>query len=405
MDSLKFDAASLEAEFKTLAAATNQKVGALIHPARLADLRPTRRDRASIICSRCWARRACSRGLNGRRSSSPRPPREPMAPVPTANVDLRPLTTGELIDRGFTLYRRNFAGLLLLALLSQGGPLLVQVLSNVMHLVPTREEMSTLSAGAIFLKLSLVFMLLIAAQVVEFCLSVVMTFYVADIYLGREPSVAASFRRFSGKLPCAVWTCLLIRVFYVLTLIFPFLAEIVLVLWFSFRPPESFGAYILFFGAAGLLAIASLVPVLIVAMRLMVTVPVLALEGNGGWRGCKRSSTLVRHDPGLGFFYWGETRLSLLLLPLFVIQIMTSSITSLPLIIAQADEFIRNGSATAVTSPSDVVLVGSQILTYLTSALVLPLYTIAVLLFYFDVRIRSEGFDLEYMAQKLETVA
>jgi hypothetical protein len=32
-------------------------------------------------------------------------------------VDLRPLSTSELIDRGFTLYRQNFAGLFLLALL------------------------------------------------------------------------------------------------------------------------------------------------------------------------------------------------------------------------------------------------------------------------------------------------
>jgi len=36
IDPLKFDAATLEGEFKTLAAATSQKTGALVHPARLA---------------------------------------------------------------------------------------------------------------------------------------------------------------------------------------------------------------------------------------------------------------------------------------------------------------------------------------------------------------------------------
>jgi glutamyl/glutaminyl-tRNA synthetase len=36
IDPLNFNAAALEAEFKTLAAQTNQKLGALIHPARLA---------------------------------------------------------------------------------------------------------------------------------------------------------------------------------------------------------------------------------------------------------------------------------------------------------------------------------------------------------------------------------
>jgi glutamyl/glutaminyl-tRNA synthetase len=36
IDPHKFDALALEAEFKTLAAATGQKTGALVHPARLA---------------------------------------------------------------------------------------------------------------------------------------------------------------------------------------------------------------------------------------------------------------------------------------------------------------------------------------------------------------------------------
>jgi glutamyl/glutaminyl-tRNA synthetase len=36
LDAANFTAAGLETEFKTLAAATGQKVGALIHPARLA---------------------------------------------------------------------------------------------------------------------------------------------------------------------------------------------------------------------------------------------------------------------------------------------------------------------------------------------------------------------------------
>jgi hypothetical protein len=328
-----------------------------------------------------------------------------MAPeAPPTVIDLRPLTTSELIDRGFTLYRQNFAGLLLLALLSQAGPLLAQVLTTVLHLVPTQDEM-LVAPQRIVVKLVFFLGILVLTQLIVFGFSVVITFYVADVYLGRVPSVTSSFRRFGGKLFGTAWTCVLNRVFYLLTAIFPILAEIVLVLGYQFLPPRSFGSFVVFIGASAVLVVASLVPVLVVAMRLMLTVPVLALEGWSGWKACRRSSALVRFDPGLGFFYWGETRLSLLLLPLFVIQVLTSTLTSLPMILAQAHEMIRHGTATAVTNPSDVVVVGSQIMTYLAGALILPLYTIAVTLFYYDVRIRREGFDLEFLAGRLETAS
>jgi hypothetical protein len=48
-------------------------------------------------------------------------------------------------------------------------------------------------------------------------------------------------------------------------------------------------------------------------------------------------------------------------------------------------------------------LIVSQILVLLSGSLLLPLYIIATTLFYYDVRIRREGFDLEFMARQLET--
>src|SRR5271169_2510740 len=59
-----------------------------------------------------------------------------------APADLRPLTTSELIDRGFTLYRAHFAGFLLLALLCQTAPLLGQLLLTALNLNPTQEELT-----------------------------------------------------------------------------------------------------------------------------------------------------------------------------------------------------------------------------------------------------------------------
>ena len=328
-----------------------------------------------------------------------------MAPeAPSHEPDLRPLTTGELIDRGFTLYRQNFAGLLLLALLSQAAPLLVQVLTSNLHLMPTQNAMVR-PTGRLFLDFGLFFLILLLSQLVSFGFEVIMTYYVAEAYLGRVPSVKEGFRRWAGCWLSSIWTCVLNRIFYALTLIFPILALVALEAWYLLAPPGSFAGLSLFLGGTLVLTVLSLVPPLIVFMRLMVTVPVLAMEGLSGWAACRRSSTLVRYDPKLGFFYWGETRLSLLLLPLFVIQLLTSTLTAVPMIISQINDSVRHGTATALANPSDAVVVGSQILTYLAGALILPLYTIAVTLFYYDVRIRREGFDLEFLAGRLEESA
>jgi hypothetical protein len=194
----------------------------------------------------------------------------------------------------------------------------------------------------------------------------------------------------------------LVLFFYAVTLIFPFLAMVAIGVWYMVAPPASFGGLTLFLLGTVALLVLSLAPALVVFMRLMVTVPVLALEGLSGWLACRRSSTLVQYDPKLGFFYWGETRLSLLLLPLFIIQLLVATLTSVPMIVAQINEAVRHGTATVLTNPPDAVVVGSQILTYLAGALILPLYAIAVTLFYYDVRIRREGFDLEFLASRLE---
>jgi hypothetical protein len=325
-----------------------------------------------------------------------------MAPeASAAEIDLRPLTTSELIDRGFSLYRRNFAGLLLLALLSQVAPLLVQVLTSLLHLFPTQADLAAASAhtiGNVFLFFAIVFV----AQLIGFGFEVVMTFYVADAYLGKIPSLGASFGRMKGLVVKSIWTCVLNRIFYVLTLLVPSVAIIAVEAWYLLSPPASFTSFVVYASIAAVLLVLSLVPVLIVFMRLMTTVPVLALERLGGWAACRRSSGLVRYDPGLGFFYWGETRLSLLLLPLFVIELLTYSLTSVPMVLSQINDAVRHGTAAQFAAQSDAVMVGSQVLTYLAGALILPLYTIAVTLFYYDVRIRREGFDLEFLAGRLE---
>jgi hypothetical protein len=321
-------------------------------------------------------------------------------PASAAPVDLRPLTTSELIDRGFGLYRAHFAGLLLLALLCQSAPLLGQILATAFRLNPTQNELLD-NPAMFFSKTGVIGVIALIAQVVVFCFEVVITFYIADAYLGKIPSVKESFRKFGACVVSSLWTCVLNRILIALTFFFPIGAAAASYLYLLLHPPLTLLPLVVFCGVAGLLFIASIAPVLLVLMRLMITIPALALEGLSGWKAIRRSASLVRYDPGLGFLYWGEMRLSFLLLPPFIIELLILVLTSLPLTLHHVGEIIRHGSNGQIAPPPDSIMILSQILTFLAGSLILPLYSIAAVLFYYDIRIRREGFDLEFMAGQL----
>jgi len=335
-------------------------------------------------------------GLSSLTEISPAPP----PGAPRTQVDLRPLTTSELIDRGFALYRAHFAGFLLLALLCQSAPLLGQIVVTALKLNPTQNDLVA-TPGTFFAKVGVITAITLIAQIIVFCFDVVITFYIADAYLGKIPSLKESFRKFSARIFSSVWTCVLNRILIGLTFFFPAVAFIAIYLYALFYPPLTFFPILIFAGFALLLFVAAVAPVLVVFMRLMVTVPALALEGASGWKAIKRSTALVRYDPGLGLFYWGEMRLSFLLLPLFAIELLIFSLTSLPVTLHQFSELMRHGSSGQVASPPDSIMILSQILTFLAVSLILPLYSIATTLFYYDIRIRREGFDLEFMAAQM----
>jgi membrane-anchored glycerophosphoryl diester phosphodiesterase (GDPDase) len=230
-----------------------------------------------------------------------------------------------------------------------------------------------------------------------------MTLYIADVYLGKIPSVKESLRGFGRCVLSSIWTCILNRILIGATFIFPAAALFAIYLYALFQPPLTWAPLFIFGAVSTLLLIASIAPVLVVFMRLMVTVPALAIEGRSGLQAIQRSSDLVRYDPRQGIFYWGEMRLSFLLLPLFVIELLILSLTSLPVTVHQIGELMRHGSTGQMSAPPDSIMIVSQILTFLAGSLILPLYSIATTLFYYDIRIRREGFDLEWLAAHPET--
>ena len=98
------------------------------------------------------------------------------------------------------------------------------------------------------------------------------------------------------KWALSLWTYLLTLLLIGSTFFFPLVAGITAAL-LAFFPPMDIVHLFLSFGVDLVLLVASLIPVLIVFMRLWLTIPSVALEGLSGWKAVKRSSTYVQYDP------------------------------------------------------------------------------------------------------------
>jgi len=171
-----------------------------------------------------------------------------------SGVDLRPLTTSELIDRGFSLYRAHFAGFLLLALLCQSAPLLGDILVTTFKLRPTPRELLEIPPS-LFSKMGVVLALFFAGQLVGFCFKVILTFFIADAYLGKIPSVKESLRKFKSRLIPSIWTCVLNRIVIGLICLLPITVFVGAYFYALFHPAMPPFALVLFCGVAGVLLV------------------------------------------------------------------------------------------------------------------------------------------------------
>lgn len=111
-----------------------------------------------------------------------------------AELALRPLTIGEILDMSFTLYRRQFATLLVIAIVTTGIPLVLQIFM--------------LSSGGYFQNL----ILLLVYLVLSVCMSALATaaavHVVSESYLGRSLGTGEAFHRAMPMLLSVILTSL-----------------------------------------------------------------------------------------------------------------------------------------------------------------------------------------------------
>jgi hypothetical protein len=250
-------------------------------------------------------------------------------------LDLRPLTLGEILDRTFTLYRRHF-------LLFIGIAAIPTILQLGINLANTFYKSSTAPGMAILAFAGL-------ATVIVYMIAYLMSqgatiFAVTDLYLGRTTTIGQSMSRIWGNVGA---------VFGVL-----FLNGIVIFL----------------------ACLALVIPGIYVACRLLVCVPAALIEDRGPRDSLSRSWELTRDYAGRAFVIF------LLYFALsFGLGLLVSAPFSILTTVANTPEAVRMWNML------------EQIGTSIGEVLVTPILLIATAIYYFDLRVRKEGFDLQIM--------
>jgi hypothetical protein len=260
---------------------------------------------------------------------------------------LRPLTTGELLDKTFSLYRQNFmlffgiAGLPQLVLF-----LFITVSAFFVGAGAGRVGVNALiGAGAIFV-LGYAVCSMIAGAITQ----AATTYAVSALYLEQPTSMANSFSLAKGRMLAVI------------------------------------GVTICFGIALGIGFMLLLIPGVLVLMWYSLAVPASVVENLGVTRAFDRSSKLSKGNGGriLGVY---SLLVILAVVTSFVVQYLIALVL-VPLKGAPGLQGVLSGGAS-----------------FLVGALIGPIITIALTLLYYDQRVRKEAFDLEHMMKLLQLEA
>ncbi len=272
-----------------------------------------------------------------------------------STLDLRPLSIGEILDRTFSLYRRNFLLFIGISALPQ---LLVLALRLVqVAIMPTKTAVVP-PPSAEFQAVSPFFTVAGVAGIIVLAVVGVIVYFIAylfaqgatvyavsELYLGRPTTIGQSLSRVWGEL----LSLFVLLIFYFVILLFSFI--------------------LLFF------------PAIYMACRLCVSVPAALLEDLGPLDSLRRSFALTKDNAGRAF---------LILLLYAVILYAAIFLFAIP---------IGIGVASAAHDPATLRMWTAlmQVGNFIAGVLVTPVLTIAASIFYFDLRVRKEAFDLQLM--------
>jgi hypothetical protein len=263
--------------------------------------------------------------------------------------DLRPLSVGEIIDVAIKIWRRNLATLAKIVFVVVAP---VEIISALVSASVSSTEIetfdaagnSTINTGAAATWAAGMFTAQILSGLAFLIASAAVLRAVSVAYLGGTPDWRDSLKAATSRIRSLIWLGFLM------------------------------------FGGLVLAAVALILPAIWLGVAWSVAFPVLIAEGQRGPKALGRSFGLVQGR-------WWPTFGALFLA--FLFQFFLGLILGIPLGIVTF----------TMDSNSAVALVLTTVISVLSSVITTPFMAAVLVLIYFDLRVRKEGFDLQLLSQ------
>ncbi len=295
--------------------------------------------------------------------------------------NLRPLTLSEILDRTAQLYRENFLLFAGIFAVYSGVALILGM--PLIFLFAGFKPLQPMAAGhmlAIFLAIGVVYLLLFLFFGAA---TAAITRAVAWVHLGEPASIQRAYTTTLPRLGRYIWLKIIVFVMVALVWLGGLLAGFILVtipiIALKARAPSGSGAIfaliiILLYIPSGFLAVW-------MALRYSLAIPASVVENIKARKAIRRSVQLSKESRGRIFVLW-----------------LMVGIVWFALFAVTQGFFVFYSAAHQNNLPIGLSIL-QQILNFFVNTLVGPLLAIGSTLFYYDQRVRKEGYDIEWMMQ------
>jgi hypothetical protein len=300
-------------------------------------------------------------------------------------TNLRPLTLGEILDRTAQLYRSNFAlfagifscyaGVLLVLNLLQIG--VVFWLSG-LHIA---AWLWGLTAIAALVKFLLIFLFAGAAVAA-------ISRAVAWVHLGEPATIRGAYASVLPRLGRYIWLMTITFLMAWLPVALAYAGYIVVIVFylpkgFMSQPGTANQSSMMLFTVASLAFVLLLLPTfaygVVMMLRYALAVPASVLENLKAFKAIRRSIDLSKGARG---------RILVLGLLVFIIEVGLTGMSQLFFLVTAVRHHGQVGPVAQALS---------QVVAFFTNTVLGPIYATGLTLFYYDQRVRKEGYDIEWM--------
>ncbi len=311
------------------------------------------------------------------------------------DLALRPMSTSQVLDRTFYLYRNNFVLFAGIAIITPALRLISQLIQLQIFgplVMPQQPEaMTPQFLQALFVRGLIGTVVGVAVYLVGTALASGATAHaVSMVHLGKTTTIVESYSKIKPIFGRIVWLLCTVMFFAFGPLILGYTLILAAAFGMAFAIKGSGSSA--FLGFALVILLVSLVVIIgavgwafFALCRYAVAVPSCTLENLPAMRSIKRSRFLTNGAKG----------------SVFGIILLTGIMTFVLTYVLQLPALIAN-SAVFVTSRTHLSMAATAwifIADFLGSALAGPIATIALVLVYYDQRVRKEAFDLQLMME------